>query len=67
MTQLVIDIKDDYLYKFITLLDMLPKDKIILKKDFLSEEINKRIERIKNEMFVSHDDVWNNIEKRIEA
>jgi len=67
MTQLVIDIKDDYLYKFITLLDMLPKDKISLKKDFLSEEINKRIERIKNEMFVSHDDMWNNIEKRIEV
>jgi len=67
MTQLVIDIKDDYLYKFITLLDMLPKDKINLKKDFLSEEINKRIESIKNGKFTSHHDVWNNIEKRIEA
>ena len=65
MSQITLDIKDDFMYKFLNFLDMLPKDKISIKDDFFSQELNSRIKKIQNGSFVTHEDMWAKIEKNI--
>lgn len=65
MSQITLDIKDDFVYKFISLLDMLPKDKISIREDFLSNELQERIQNIKSGSYVTHEDMWGKIDKEL--
>jgi hypothetical protein len=65
MSQITLDIKDDFVYKFISLLDMLPKDKISIREDFFSNELQERIENIKSGSYVTHEDIWGKIDKKL--
>ncbi|MBN2768040.1 MAG: hypothetical protein JXQ68_02975 [Campylobacterales bacterium] len=67
MSQITIDVQDDFVYKFLNLLDMLPKDKISIKEDFFSNELKERIQSIKSGSFVTHEEVWGKIEKKLGA
>lgn len=67
MSQITLDIKDDFVYKFLNFLDMLPKDKISIKDDFFSQELKTRIKKIQNGSYVSHEEMWDKIEKNTKA
>ncbi len=67
MSQITLSIQDDFLYKFLNFLDMLPKDKISIKDDFFAKEINERIANIQNGLYLSHDEMWGKIEQKIKA
>lgn len=67
MSQITLDIKDDFVYKFISLLDMLPKDKISIREDFFSNELQERIQNIKSGSYVTHEDMWGKIDKKLGA
>lgn len=48
MRTITLKIQDDFLPKFMNILDVLPKNKVKIKKDELSLELEKRIQEIES-------------------
>lgn len=67
MNQITLNIQDDFVYKFLNFLDMLPKDKISIKDDFFAKEISERITKIQNGSYLSYNEMWEKIEQNTKA
>lgn len=67
MQTITLKIQDDFVPKFMNLLDLLPKSKVKIQKDPMELELEKRIQEIENGTCpaVPFDTMFNNIEKRI--
>lgn len=67
MKQITLDVQDDFLYKLINLLEILPKNKVKIKDDFFTKELNDRINEIENGNYFDSDSMWKNIDKKTKA
>lgn len=67
MKQITLDVQDDFLYKLINLLEILPKNKVKIKDDFFTKELNDRINEIENGDYLDDKSLWKNINKKIKA
>lgn len=67
MKQITLDVQDDFLYKLINLLEILPKNKVKIKDDFFTKELNDRINEIENGDYLDDKSLWENINKKIKA
>jgi hypothetical protein len=65
MKTITLKIQDDFLPKFINILDALPKNKVKIKKDELSLELEKRIQEIESGNCVTSEAMWSNIDSHI--
>jgi hypothetical protein len=68
MQTITLKIQDDFLPKFMNLLEVLPKNKVKIQKDSITIELEKRIQEIKDgtKPAVPFDTMWNNIEDKIQ-
>ena len=65
MKTITLKIQDDFLPKFMNILDVLPKNKVKIKKDELSLELEKRIQEIESGSYVASETMWSNIDLHI--
>jgi len=67
MQTITLKISDDFMPKFMGLLDALPKNKVKIKKDVMALEIEKRVKEIENgsNPAISSEKMWEGIDKKI--
>ncbi|QOG12691.1 hypothetical protein [Arcobacter sp. FWKO B] len=68
MQTITLQIEDDFLPKFMNVLEVMPKNKIKIQKDAITLELEKRIQEIEDGSLpaVPFDTMWDNIEQKIE-
>jgi hypothetical protein len=68
MQTITLKIKDDFLPKFMNVLEVMPKNKIKITQDPMELEIQKRIQEIEDGTLpaVPFDSMWDNIEQKIQ-
>lgn len=67
MQTITLKISDDFMPKFLGVLEAMPKSKVKIKKDDMSIELEKRIKEIEDgtNPAVPFEYMWENLEKRI--
>jgi len=68
MQTITLKIDDNFLPKFMSLLEIMPKSKVKIQKDPMELELEKRIQEIKDgtSPAVPFNIMWNNIEDKIQ-
>jgi hypothetical protein len=68
MRTITLQIEDDFLPKFMNVLEVMPKNKIKITQDPMELEIQKRIQEIEDGTLpaVPFDSMWDNIEQKIQ-
>ncbi|MEA3289360.1 MAG: hypothetical protein U9Q04_04175 [Campylobacterota bacterium] len=67
MQTITLNISDDFISKFMGVLDTLPKNKVKIEKDPMTLELEKRIKEIEDgtNPAVPFDVMWGNIDKKL--
>lgn len=65
MQTITLKIQDDFFPKFMNILDVLPKNKVKIKKDAMALELEKRVREMEDGEFVPSSEIWSNIDKKI--
>jgi len=69
MHTITLKVRDDFLPKFMSLLEIMPKNKVKIQKGPIELELERRIQEIEDasKSTVPFETMWENIEKRIET
>jgi len=67
MTTVTLEVRDEFLPKLNTILELLPKKEVKIKRDLLKEEVQRRIDDIKSgkEKTVPFDSMWREVDLMI--
>ncbi len=67
MTKITLEVKESFLPKLNTILELLPKKEVKIKRDRLKEEVQRRIDAIQSgeEKAVSSEEMWAKIDAKI--
>ncbi len=68
MQTITLKIQDDFMPKFMNILEVLPKSKVKIQKDEITLELEKRIQEIEDGSLpaVPFDSMWDSIEEKIQ-